>query len=460
MNWLRKTAGGMQPPGPVALDDNSPAACAAGDGALMAVTARNGAPVAVIAGADVVLHRLLLGETSVARRIGEARMRAVDLAAQPPEDLHVAVGPADADGASWVAITDRQRMAAHLAALTAAGHAPRHMVPAPLLLPDGGSATLGGLLLFRSGDNAGAVEPALAARLVPEAQQTALPFHLTPPVDTPLPVDLMQGEFSFRPRWWRDRGFRSKAALLVALALLLALAPALIGHRRTAEAIAGFDTGTVQVAHQVLGENAPADAAAAAAALTTARQQAEGAAIGARFTLLAREIERLPQAHLAAATFSDGQLHITLAGPADAINSLAPRLAAGPFTVERNGIDLRLGDRRTLMAQGGTPVVLARQRLVGAGADAAIVAALRKRPALSGPGQLAGHTRALLAAAGLGAAMVSETASGVAVTLPAVRSQTLLPLLADLEAAGARFTSLSVQPHDDNSLSASFGVTP
>ena len=64
----------------------------------------SGATVAVIPGDDVALHHLTLAETDTRARLAEARMRATDLSAQPIEDLHVAVGPADADGASWVAV--------------------------------------------------------------------------------------------------------------------------------------------------------------------------------------------------------------------------------------------------------------------------------------------------------------------------------------------------------------------
>ena len=59
---------------------------------------------AVLPGDDIALHRVQLIETGAADRLEEARMRAVDLAARPVEDLHVAVGPADMDGASWIAM--------------------------------------------------------------------------------------------------------------------------------------------------------------------------------------------------------------------------------------------------------------------------------------------------------------------------------------------------------------------
>ena len=121
---------------------------------------------AVLPGDDIALHRVQLIETGAADRLEEARMRAVDLAARPVEDLHVAVGPADMDGASWIAIIDRARMQGHLEHLQAAGITPQHVVPAALLLPpaDNGPslARLDDRLLLRTADLGGLVEPELA----------------------------------------------------------------------------------------------------------------------------------------------------------------------------------------------------------------------------------------------------------------------------------------------------------
>ena len=184
MRWLLESADGIT-----------------GLGTASGAAAENAPVVAVIPGADVALHRLLLVETSAARRLEEARMRAVDLAAAPVDDLHVAVGEPDADGASWIALVDRTAMVAHVDAFTAAGAPPRHMVPAAMLLPEDGGALLEGLLLFRNAEIAGAVEPALAAHLSPEAHRHAAPFHFTPAADTAIPLDLMQGDFAPHRRW-------------------------------------------------------------------------------------------------------------------------------------------------------------------------------------------------------------------------------------------------------------------
>ena len=108
----------------------------------------DGALVGVLPGGDIALHRLLLAETDARARHDEALMRVTDLAAQPVDELHVAVGPADEAGNSWVALIDRQRMADHLAHLKAAGTDPAHVVPAALLL----SAPESGPSMARFGD--------------------------------------------------------------------------------------------------------------------------------------------------------------------------------------------------------------------------------------------------------------------------------------------------------------------
>ena len=418
-----------------------------------------GAPVvAVLTGADVALHRLLLVESSPARRLEEARMRAVDLAAEPVDDLHVAVGEPDADGASWIALVDRAAMEAHVAAFAAAGAAPRHMVPAALLLPERGSARLGELLLFRNDEIAGAVEPGLAAHLGAEVR--AAPFRFVPGPDTPVPLDLMQGAFAPVRRWWNERGFRIAAAALTALALLLALAPLAIERARTAAAIAGFDRATVEIGQQVLGPAAPGDAAAAAAALAAARAKAEGPAVGARLSMLSREVEMLPDARLAGVGLQGDRMRVALGGPADAINAIAPRIAAGPFVTERLGTELLLGERRAGVLKSGSGYSEAMLRLVAARADAAILAAMKARPRAGGPAQLASRARAMLAANGLGEAVVSETGGGIAIAIPAARSKVLLPMLADLEMAGARFTALDLRAQDDQTLAATIGAKP
>ncbi len=438
MNWLLETTSGIRALGPEP----------------------GGTVIAIIPGDDVALHHLWLNNTSPARRLDEARGQIIDLASQPIEDLHIAIGPANSEGKSWVAVISHENMHAHLSLFAASGHTPVHMVPAALLLQEGGVATLEDLLLFRTDDNAGATEPALAEHLVAGAIDKAQPFHPAIGDDTPLPIDLMQGPFAPTRRWWRERPFQLCVGGLAVLALLLALAPGLIHARQERRAVQAFDAGTRQLASRFLGSSTPEDAASAAVALAKARRRAEGAAIGARLTFIAHELEQVPEAHLTGVSMEGEQLRVVLGGPANAINTVLPRLAAGPFTVERLGTDILMADRRSTLVEGGPPVALARQQLVAAGNDAAILNALRNKPALHSIADLVRETRAILLKAGFNDAVIGETGSGVTVTIPAARARALLPALADLEAAGARFTALSVQPLGNQTLSASFGATP
>lgn len=443
MNWLLETAEGLRP-------------LATGDAA---------APtVGVIPGDDVALHRLLLVETSTAGRLEEARMRAVDLAAQPVDDLHVAVGPPDAEGGSFIAIIDRLRMQAHVEHFHAAGALPAQITVAPLLLQENSAARLGALLLFRDQRMAGALESGLAAQIAPELYRhpgTLPAFGPHIGADTSVPLNLLQGEFAPRRRWWKEKRFRIITAGLVLLAMLLALAPLLIERARTAVSIRGFDTATVEMARQTLGTAAPQEADAAAAALAAARAKAEGPAVGARLSWVTREIDAVPAARLGGVTLEGGNsLSVELGGPAEAINTVAPRITSGPFTTEREGTTLNMGERRAGVVKSASPYSEALLRMVAARSDAALIATAKARPRVADAATLAQRTQALLLAAGLTEAVSAPTATGVAVTIPAARSQALLPLLADIELLGARFVALSIQPNTDGTLNASFGATP
>jgi general secretion pathway protein L len=420
------------------------------------------APVAVLPGDDVALHRLLLLETAPKRRLEEARMRATDLAAQPIDALHVAVGPADADGASWVALIDRERMAAHLAFLAASGARPAQLVPAALLLaPPAAGAALARLddrVLLRTPELAGLVEPALAADLLGPAwpgRAAALPDFAPDPPD-PLPLDLLQGEFAPRLRWWRSRRFQIPAALLTLLLVLLLAAPLLIERARAAATIAAYDEAVVELAATALGAR-PADAAAGAAQLAAARRAAEGSAVGARLSHAAGRLEPIPGARLDAAATKGAALELTLGGPADAVNGAAAALAAGPFEATRNGTEVTLGERRAGIAATPSPLSAAMLRFVAARQDAAIVTARGARPAAPPtPAELA----AAFAAVGLGDAAIAPAPAGTTIAVPAARATVLLPLLADLELRGATFTTLTLARNQDETVAAALTVAP
>lgn len=418
-----------------------------------------GATVAVIPGDDVALHRLTLLETEARARLAEARMRATDLAAQPIEDLHVAVGPADAEGASWVALIAHDRMAGHLSHLKAAGAEPAHVVPAALLLaPAEGApsmARFGDRVLLRTADLAGLVEPSLASALTGSSQLgrfLQLGEFAPGEAPDPLPVDLLQGAYAPRRRWWTERSFRVPAILLGLLLLALLAAPFAIQSARNAAAVAVSDRAVVEIAAQTLGSR-PADAEAGAAALAAARRSAEGGALGARMSFATAIIEQVPGARLDSARLQpDGTLLLALGGPADAINLVGQRMAGGAFVAKASGTTVTIGDRQAARATEDTPLARSMLRLVTARQDAALAGAARAR----GSPMKAEMVAAALVAAGL--APPGQT--GPQIAIPAARATVLVPLIADLEMKGARFTSASFTRNADQTVSASLGVAP
>jgi general secretion pathway protein L len=417
----------------------------------------SGVTIAVIPGDDVALHRLTLLETDARARLAEARMRATDLAAEPIEDLHVAVGPADAEGASWVGLIARERMAGHLSHLKASGTAPAHVIPAALLLEPATAAPsmarFGDRVLLRTTDIAGLVEPSLASALTGTSQLGRfLQLGEFAPGTTPdpLPLDLLQGEYAPRRRWWAERRFQIPAALISLLVLALLLAPALIDRARTAAAVAVLDRAVVDLATQTLG-SAPADAEAGAKALATARKAAEGGALGARLSFASSIVETIPGARLDSARLQpDGSLLIGLGGPADAIKQVGQRMAGGAFLATASGTNLTLGDRQAGRATKDTALSRAMLRLVTARQDAALGGAARAR----GTPMPAEAVRSSLVAAGLAA----PGPAGTPIAVPSARSTVLLPLLSDLEMKGARFNAAELTRNADQTISARLGV--
>ncbi len=420
-----------------------------------------GAPVLLIPGEDVSLHRLALLETTPEARLQEARMRAVDLAAQPVEDLHVAVGPPDADGASWVGLIDRAVMDRHVARFAVDGGMPAALVPAALLLdPPAEEPTLARLddrLLIRTADYAALVEKSLLPQLAP-GSWTRLPERIAEfaprEPEGPLPLDLLQGPYAPRLRWWRTRGFLIPAAILVLLLVLLLAAPALIERVRSAAAIAGYDEGTMTLARQVLKAE-PADAGAAAGAFAGARRLAEGDAPVARLAHAAAAIEGVAGARFDRVTLKPAEgLEILLAGPEEAMREVGLRLSSGPFDVQTDGARLMIGGRRAGLAEKPTPLTDAMLRFVNARADAALVA----DRARLGPRPDAAKLSGMVSAAGLADATTAITPMGMDIMIPAARSPVLLPLLARMEASGAVITALSITRNGDETLNARIGL--
>ncbi len=418
-----------------------------------------GPTVAVIPGDDVALHRLTLMETGGRARLAEARMRATDLSAQPIEELHVAVGPADSEGASWVGIIAHDRMAGHLTHLKAAGAEPAHVVPAALLLaPAEGApsmARFGDRVLLRTQELAGLVEPSLASALTGSSQLgrfLQLGEFAPGGAPVPLPLDLLQGAYALRRRWWAERSFQIPALLLGLLVAALLAAPFLIERARSAAAVAVSDRAVVELAAQTLGTR-PADATAGAAALAAARRAAEGGALGARLSFATAILEQVPGASLETVRLADdGSLQLALGGPADAINLVGQRMAGGPFAVRASGTTVTIGDRQAARATTDSPLAQSLLRLVTARQDAALAGAARAR----GAPMKADAVTAAFVAAGLS----PPGSRGPAIPVPAARATVLLPLIADLELKGARFTRAMIDRNADKTVTATLGVAP
>ncbi len=420
-----------------------------------------GPAVAVLPGEGVALYRVQLAETEPAARLAEARMRAVDLAAQPESELHVAVGPADERGYSWIALVDRAVMAELADGLRAHEAAPAHLVPAALLLPAGGTgpamARIDDRVLVNTGELAGLVEPELA-RLLTGALMTPRPDAL--PAFVPalpddaaaaVPLDLLQGDFAPRRAWWRDRRFRLAALGLSLFVLLLALAPLAIERGRAMAATAGYDAAVVELARTALGD-APDDAQAAAQALAQARRAAEGGAVGARLSQVSARIEAVPGARLErVALLPDGSLSLLLGGPAESITQVQQAIMAGGFEARAEGAALTLGDRRApAVPAGSSGLDRSMARFAGARTDAALLAAARARPAPPDSAWI----QAAFAAAGLGDAVIAPGTQGPRVSVPAARATVLLPLIADLELRGATLVQLAIARNPDQTLNA------
>lgn len=411
--------------------------------------------VGVITGDDVALHHLRLMETIPKKRLAEARMRATDLSAQPLNALHLALSEPDAEGCSWLALIDRTRMAGHLAHFSQHGGEPDHLVPAALLLPrpeeaQPNSANLSGLVLLRGADFAAALEPSLAEALDPHADAALRAARAPFAADTslPLPLDLRQGSFALRPRWWKQRSFQIAAFLLLILAAALAAAPLLVENIRSAAGVRTADRATLMFAAQAL-EKPAASAEAAAASLAAARRAAEGLAVGPRLAFLASTIEAVPGARLDSLRLApDGKLIVSLGGPAAPLTTAGNRLTAGPFESRLNGRTLQLGERRVARASSDAALPGAIARAINAQSDGFLIKAL-PRPAkpIDAP---------TIAAAFLAAGLEPSPAGRI----EAARSTVLLPLLAELETKGARFSRLTITRNEDQTLAADIGFAP
>lgn len=227
------------------LDEGGPArwlrlegGTVAARGELLRETGETSRIVAAVPGERVAVHWIEFpAGLAPAQAAAAARLLAADLAAQPMDEMHVAVGPEGEGGMRCVALVAKADMAAWLARCQAEAVDPDAMLPQPLLLPAPANGTVlrhegGGLPWYRGASDAFAAEPELAGLMLPRAHfaeldSAAFEAGLADALAAPA-VDLRQGPFAKRRRWridWklvRRLAWLGLAILAVSLAIQVA----------------------------------------------------------------------------------------------------------------------------------------------------------------------------------------------------------------------------------------------
>ncbi|SNS04573.1 type II secretion system protein L (GspL) [Sphingomonas laterariae] len=186
--------------------------------------------VAVAPGPDVAIHWVDLPDLSQAQAAAAARLLAADVTAEPIDQLHIAVGPADADGARAMALVSNARMGGWVAALQGLALDPDHVVPETLLIPQAETGVRrwarGDLHLVRGDRTAFAAEATIADALVAgpvvNLDDKAVEAGLATALAS-IPVDLRQGPFVKRRPWAIDWRLVRRLAWMVAGLFLLTL---------------------------------------------------------------------------------------------------------------------------------------------------------------------------------------------------------------------------------------------
>lgn len=221
--------------------------------------------VAIVPGAETVVHSLGVEGLTDAQARGAAKLALADTSAAPVETLHVAVGP-EFEGARTAVAIDATQMTQRLVDLAAAGFDPDAMIPSLLVVPGPESgfvrAVLGNEAIVRGDGVAFADDPVLTPLLAPgeivTLDRAGTEAALVRAAMTP-PVDLRQGVFAKRRRWVIDRErLRAIAWLAAACAATFLLVPlaqlvnlnltaSRIEARNMARAQAALPPGTVVV---------------------------------------------------------------------------------------------------------------------------------------------------------------------------------------------------------------------
>lgn len=194
----------------------------------------------VVPGAETAVHWVELPDTlAPAQARGAARLLASEVAAEPLDRLHVALGPVDdGNGERCMALIGRELLERWIADCQSLALDPDRIVPEPLLIapPEHGLRNFArdGVTNMRGDRRAFAAEADLAALLAGddtvEALSTAEFEAQLAAALSALPVDLRQGDFAKRRRWTIDWSHVRRLAVIggALLAVTLAIQLALI----------------------------------------------------------------------------------------------------------------------------------------------------------------------------------------------------------------------------------------
>ncbi|MDX3882953.1 MAG: type II secretion system protein GspL [Sphingomonas sp.] len=299
--------------------------------------------VAVAPGPDVTVHWLDLPNLSQAQAAAAARLAAADVAAEPVDRLHIAVGPAGEDGARAMALVSGSRMAAWVAGLQSLALDPDHVVPETLLIPPAAEGARrwarGDLHLVRGDRIAFAAESAVADALVDgpveELDDAAVEAGLAGALAA-IPVDLRQGAFAKRRPWAVDwKSLRRMAWMVAGLCLLTLLIQGALILRYTVAADA-VERETGVIAAKALPRAGRIVNARAQLAERLAELRGAGMGFGATAAALFSAVRDTANIELSSLRYDrDGSLRATVeASAASDIAALQQRIAAQGFTAD------------------------------------------------------------------------------------------------------------------------------
>lgn len=305
--------------------------------------------VAVAPGPDVAVHWIDLPDVSQAQAVAAARLLAADVAVEPVDRLHIAVGRPDESGGRAMALVSGARMAQWLAGFQSLALDPDAVVPETLLIPAAGDAVRrwarGGMHLVRGDRIAFAAEPAIAEAAVPgplvDIDDAAVEAGLAAALAA-APVDLRQGAFTRRRPWAIDwRLVRRLGWLLLGLIVLTLLIQAVLILRyniaadRLEREVAVIARKALPRAERIV--NAPAQLTERLTAL-----RGGGRGFSATAAALFAGVRDTANVELGALHYDgDGTLRATVSAGADSdIAALQQRIAAQGFTAVA-------GDRRS-----------------------------------------------------------------------------------------------------------------